>query len=596
MRIARSGQGTVSCYEPGSGRGPRVARFRSIAFVLWFGLALISIFARAEGKTVLDLQVCRVSDSVRLAGRPGGLAVLTNLNPYVNSWYVLELRKPDGGVDSYHLENAFPETQRLELARDGNGLVIVSDTARELCRLWSEGSGTTLSDARKAQRPYVELCDGRVYLRNLSTGRRTRKEWLADLLRDRVQYGEKITTFIKEKFFRDKYRQTGKRKPQGGVDERPDETRAPSRIRVKPVAGTFALTASELNFTLNAEPGGGLRPGRWYPVPDHPGVFVSAVTPELVPEETEWVRQGLLSPLDDKETSSLAYLVAFDLSHFDLAFALGTDHPRVGWSDRVPETAREPSLPGPDGFDNISPLVRTGKVNPHEVTRVAATFAGGFKRTHGAFKWGDLANLNRGSHYGFLESGVVLSTLMPGLATLIVYDDGCVEMKTWDETDLLSVEYIRYARQNGVPLLEPKDEGGLLRPGRFVRDWARGNWSGSESKQLRTLRAGACLQETGDGQFLIYGYFSSATPSAMARVFDACGCRYAMHLDMNAPEHTYLAIYRVEGSQFIVQRLIKEMAEVDPPADGQEVPRYIGYSDNRDFFYLLRKTGATEGR
>jgi hypothetical protein len=514
----------------------------------------------------------------------------------VNSWYLLQLRKPEGGTDSYHLENAFPETQRLELATDGSGLVIVSDTARELYCLWSDGVGTALSEARKTQRPFVELCDGRLYLRNPTTGRRTRKEWLADLLRDRVRYGEKITTFIKEKFFRDKYRQTGARRPQGSLDERPDEMKAPNRIRVKPVAGTFTLTTTELNFTVNAEPGGGLKPGRWYPIPDHPGVFVSAVTPELVPDEAEWVRQGLVSPLDDKEASSLAYLVAFDLSRFDLGFALGTDHPRVGWSDRIPETSRDPSMSGPDGFDDIFPLVRTGKVNPHEVTIVAGAFAGGFKRTHGAFKWGDLANLNRGSHYGFLESGVVLSTLVPGLATLIVYDDGCVEMKTWDESDVLSVDYIRYARQNGVPLLEPSETGGGSRPGRFVRDWARGNWSGSESKQLRTLRAGACLQETRDGQFLIYGYFSSATPSAMARVFNACGCRFAMHLDMNAPEHTYLAIYRVEGSQFVIQRLIKEMAEVDPPADGQELPRYIGYSDNRDFFYLLRKSESAEGQ
>jgi hypothetical protein len=36
------------------------------------------------------------------------------------------------------------------------------------------------------------------------------------------------------------------------------------------------------------------------------------------------------------------------------------------------------------------------------------------------------------------------------------------------------------------------------------------------------------------------------------------------------------------------------MAEVDPPVDGQELPRYIGYSDNRDFFYLLRKADGSE--
>ena len=48
-------------------------------------------------------------------------------------------------------------------------------------------------------------------------------------------------------------------------------------------------------------------------------------------------------------------------------------------------------------------------------------------------------------------------------------------------------------------------------------------------------------------------------------------------------------VYRIEQSSFVMQRLVKEMAEVDPMVDGQELPRYVGYPDNRDFFYLLRR-------
>ena len=47
-------------------------------------------------------------------------------------------------------------------------------------------------------------------------------------------------------------------------------------------------------------------------------------------------------------------------------------------------------------------------------------FTGGFKREHGAFRYGDLAQKNHGSHYGFVENGVVFSKLQPGLATIIV--------------------------------------------------------------------------------------------------------------------------------------------------------------------------------
>ena len=64
-----------------------------------------------------------------------------------------------------------------------------------------------------------------------------------------------------------------------------------------------------------------------------------------------------------------------------------------------------------------------------------ATFTGGFKREHGAFKYGDLALRNHGSHYGFIENGVVFSKLQAGLATIFVLDDGSVEMKTWADAD-----------------------------------------------------------------------------------------------------------------------------------------------------------------
>ncbi len=120
-------------------------------------------------------------------------------------------------------------------------------------------------------------------------------------------------------------------------------------------------------------------------------------------------------------------------------------------------------------------------------------------------------------------------------------------------------------------------------------NWALGNWSGSVDKRLRALRAGACLQESDEGRFLIYGYFSTATPSAMARVFMAYRCRYAMLLDMNALEHTYLALYRNSGSDFGVQHLIGEMKVLDQEHQGRVVPRFVGFADNRDFFYLLRK-------
>ena len=66
----------------------------------------------------------------------------------------------------------------------------------------------------------------------------------------------------------------------------------------------------------------------------------------------------------------------------------------------------------------------------------------------------------------------------------------------------------------------PLIENGV--PGDRVTSWGGGNWSGSAEAQLRTLRAGACLRRIeGRPPLLIYAYFSTATPSGMARTFQA---------------------------------------------------------------------------
>jgi hypothetical protein len=218
-----------------------------------------------------------------------------------------------------------------------------------------------------------------------------------------------------------------------------------------------------------------------------------------------------------------------------------------------------------------------------------ATFAGGFKRSHGAFRDGALARSNHGSHYGFMEEGAILSKLQPGLATVVVTTDGAVDLRTWREKDVERLSAVRYARQNGLPLIERNAEGEGI-PGSFVNLWGPGNWSGSASEDLRTLRAGLCLQEGSSGNFLIYAYFSAATPSAMARVFQAYNCRYAMHLDMNALEHTYLALYLRQGNAPAVEHLISGMEVVDRTVRGHLAPRFLAYPDDRDFFYLTRKT------
>ena len=541
---------------------------------------------RAEGpKTIIELQQFRRSQSI--AAAPGGQAgrvTLIELNPYVNAWFLLTLDwgNPESRT-SYHLENSAPDTQSVGLRDGQSGLVITDRGGTTKCDLWS-GNPSALERATRSSLPYAPLCGGRLYLRNPVAGLRTDLERVTEFLRDHVWRGEEIVRFVREAFFRDAYLEQGR--PGAAGEAAPEPRGAPEPAAVSAEYADRSVAPEQLGIDLGSSQ---LVLGRWYAASALPGIYVSVIQPRAIGPEILESYPGTMNRLDGIEASALTYLVAFDLTQFDLGFALGTEHPRVGWSPRPPEAVRSAGLPGPDGIDRVGPLVTIGMVSPALVGDAVATFTGGFKREHGAFKYGDLAGRNRGSHYGFIEEGVVFSKLQPGLATLYVLDDGTVHMTTWSEVDDHLLGRVRYARQNGVPLVEPDPATGAPAPGVLVARWGPGNWSGSAAGELRALRAGACLAERADRRFLVYGWFSTATPSAMARVFQAYGCRYAMLLDMNALEHTYLALYTRKDDEIAVQHLIRGMEEVDKSVDGDMIPRFIGFPDNRDFFYLVRR-------
>ncbi len=544
-------------------------------------------------KSVVELQQFRELTRLTVDGFAGGPAVasLIDLNPQIGTWYLLRLEAPDGTSATYHLENPSGARLRLDPAYR-SGIVIErrgsESNERLLCELWPAGTATPLEDARASRLAYAPLCGGMIFVRNPVEGHRTPKERVVDLLRDHVWQGEEITVLVRDLFYRDAYVATSSL-ALAPVKPPAESPSGPTPPRVSPAAFDRLLVPVNLELGLDGEAAGRVAVGRWYPAQDSPGIFVTTLRPDLVSADVIEEQKGHVAALDPVESAALVYLVAFDLERFDLGFRLGTDHPRVGWSDMVLPGIRDDALTGPDGIATTEPLVRTGMLSPLERGRVAATFTGGFKRTHGAFRMSRLAMIDHGSHYGFVENGVVLSKLQPGLATVVVFDDGRVDLETWTEQLDAELPRIRYARQNGVAILEHDAGSRRSVPGSHVRDWGSGNWSGSADKKLRTLRAGLCLQESQGKQFLVYGYFSSATPSAMARVFEACDCRYAMLLDMNALEHTYMAVYRTQGSRLLTSHLIDGMGDVDGSKDGQTLPRFVSVADNRDFFYLLRR-------
>lgn len=550
-------------------------------------------YAAERPKTIIELQPFRQTETMEIAGPAGtsGQATLINLNPTIGAWYLLRLNLPgDTREQVYHLQPSEPGRERLSL--DGHfpdGIIITGGAHPLACALWSTSAAMQLAYAQSLPTPYAPLCDGHIYLRNATRGHKTLLEDVTDFLRDKVWGGEQAVKFVRDSLLQNPnleiepltYASIAAEPPASGAEPVP-EPAAVDADHAHDVMGR-----GELGLDLDLPSRERLAVGQWYPLRHEPAMFASAIEPKVIDGEILRSHRDLVNALDRVEADAVVYLVAFDLSKFDLGFALGTDHPRVGWSDRTLPQARDNRLPGPDGIDIIKPLVATGMVSPPLIPRVAATFVGGFKREHSAFKWGDLALRNHGSHSGFIEEGVIASRLHPGLATLYVMAEGRVDMKTWTEADNRQLALIRYARQNGVSLIDFDETRQISVPGALVGQWGAGNWSGSQDKRLRTLRAGACLQQTPRSRFLVYGYFSGATPSAMVRVFQAYHCRSAMQLDINALEHTYLSLYNSTGDQRIVEHLVRGMSVLDERKGDLIVPRFIGYADNRDFFYLL---------
>ncbi|MFI4889293.1 MAG: hypothetical protein ACHQIL_02055 [Steroidobacterales bacterium] len=550
-----------------------------------------SEYQAESAKTIVELQAFRrtMASPIEDARGRSGSATLINLNPGVNAWFLLSLAwYGSDETEVYHLENARPGTQTVALDELTGDLVIHSAGKTVDCALWSAQGPGSLRQARESRLPYAPLCADRMYLRNVVAGTFTPIERVTEFLRDHVWGGDAIVTFVRKHVFQDSFARmglTGEPAPEPAVS-----VQMPRAAQVREADHAIAIDPEDLGIDANGSPGSFLL-GRWYAVSASPGIYLSVMRPGAVSEELVASYPARVNPLDDIESRALAYLVAMDLTQYELRFALGTDHPRVGWSERALDTVRNPNLPGPDGIGSVAPLVVNGMVSPALIGRTVATFAGGFKREHGAFRYGSMAQQNHGSHYGFIEQGVVFSKLQPGLATLYVGTDGHVEMKTWARDDDALLDRIADARQNGIPLIEFDAGSGVSSPGPLVNQWGAGNWSGSVDERLRTVRGGTCLQQTPTRRFLIFGYFSTATPSAMARVFQAFGCRYAMQLDINALEHTYFALYTHDQGRLIVQHLAQGMAEVDRKGGNQLAPRFLGFPDDRDFFYVLRREG-----
>ena len=540
----------------------------------WAGLALAA-------PSVVELQPDRVSVTTASGVR------ITDLQPAQGRWLVVEL-----ATQRFHLENPSPALISVDVRTSSDdGLVIEGPSGRTICAPWlptEAGAPSELAQAAASPHAHSPICGGRLLVRKDMKGHKTTLEWTVDAVRDRWVGGDRLAEVVKSTVYKDRFLAPTAVSSRAGRTAGAAGRVAPPAVALRPGLGEATLATPNLGLPVVGAPSR-LQAGTYAPLAVD-GVWIGAVTPGLVAPAPG---SGLGTPLDGKEDDALVLLVAFDLSRFELDYELGAEHPRVGWSERFPVERRPAGSAGPDGFDTVAPLARTGQVPPSDLDVVVATFTAGFKRQHGAFKSGPLAGRNQGSHYGFVQDGVVLSTPQPGLASLLVDASGRVDIRAWTDDDVAHDPNWRHVRQNGVPIVGWDAKTQTTRAGAFVDLWGAGNWSGSAEGKLRSLRAGACIVEADEQRFLVYGWFSAATPAGMARVFLAAGCTGAMLLDMNALEHTYLAVYTrgVDGA-VVPHHLDRGMDVLDKTSkSGSTMPRFLAFPDNRDFF-VLRRAGS----
>ena len=184
--------------------------------------------------------------------------------------------------------------------------------------------------------------------------------------------------------------------------------------------------------------------------------------------------------------------------------------------------------------------------------RLYATFNGGFIYTDG----------NNGSSIGGRE----YEPLKDGLATLIAYRDGRVDVRTWHGGPVAGPN-IAFARQS-LPLIV---NHGRLNPA--LNDSSQ--WGFTLGNAVRVWRTGAGIDRHGN---VIYAAADFQTVGTLARILKRAGAVRAMQLDINPEWPTLITYTHHHGLDPV--RVVPNYQQ--PPT------RYL-VPDDRDFFAVYRR-------
>jgi hypothetical protein len=207
-----------------------------------------------------------------------------------------------------------------------------------------------------------------------------------------------------------------------------------------------------------------------------------------------------------------------------------------------------PGLAEPPEIENRGPA----EVPPSRRDRLAATFNGGFPLET--------------SNAGLIYRGKVIAPMVNGIATLIEYRDGRVDVRPWENGERVNPKVV-FAKQNLPPIIEE----GKLNPN--LSDGPE--WGATVNNAIRVWRSGLGIDKRGN---LIYAAANYQTVESLAKVLQRAGAVRALELDINEDWTSFIS-YRYPGARD-PSNLLPEMLRPDT--------RYLE-PDERDFFAVYVK-------
>jgi Phosphodiester glycosidase len=207
----------------------------------------------------------------------------------------------------------------------------------------------------------------------------------------------------------------------------------------------------------------------------------------------------------------------------------------------------------PGRYEPPSAPVRGPTMVPHDQRwRLLSTFNGGFTHVDG----------NNGSS----DHGLTYEPLQDGLATLVGYRDGSVDILRWSGGPNAAPK-VAFARQSLPPIVW----NGRLNPA--LNDSTQ--WGYTLGNAVRVWRTGVGIDRHGN---LIYAAANDQTVSTLARILQRAGAVRAMQFDIN-PEWPTLITY-THHHGLVPTKVVPNVMQ---PATRYLVP------DDRDFVAVYRR-------